>query len=65
MIVWINGPFGAGKTQTAFELHRRLGDSFVYDPENMGYFIRKNVPPTIKRDDFQDYPVWRVLNFTY
>ena len=36
MVIWLNGAFGAGKTQTAYELHRRLPDSFVYDPENAG-----------------------------
>lgn len=29
VLVWINGPFGGGKTQTAFELHRRLSGSMV------------------------------------
>ena len=24
MLVWINGPFGGGKTQTAHEIRRRL-----------------------------------------
>lgn len=59
MIIWINGAFGAGKTQTAYELHRRLPDSYVYDPENIGYFIRKNLPPALCEGDFQDYPMWR------
>lgn len=59
MIIWINGAFGAGKTQTAYELHRRLADSFVYDPENVGYFIRKNIPKSLSMGDFQDYPMWR------
>jgi len=63
MILWINGAFGAGKTQTAYELHRRLPDSFVYDPENAGYFIRKNVPKRIALSDFQDYPMWRETNY--
>ncbi len=43
MIIWINGAFGSGKTQTAFELKRHLQDAFVYDPENIGYFIRENI----------------------
>ena len=65
MIIWINGAFGAGKTQTAFELHRRLEKSFVYDPENIGFFIKKNMPSSIKnKGDFQDYEVWRELNFS-
>lgn len=64
MIIWINGAFGAGKTQTAYELHRRLPDSYVYDPENAGFFIRKNLPPSLHVDDFQDYPMWREMNRT-
>ncbi|MBU5593509.1 AAA family ATPase [Clostridium sp. MSJ-4] len=65
MIIWINGAFGAGKTQTAFELHRRIENSFVYDPENLGSFISKNIPSSIKKKgDFQDYEVWRELNFS-
>lgn len=45
MIIWLNGAFGAGKTQTAYELRRRLPGSYVYDPENAGFFIRDNLPP--------------------
>lgn len=63
MIIWINGAFGAGKTQTAFELHRRIPDSFVYDPENAGYFIQKNIPKSIRKSDFQDFPEWREVNY--
>lgn len=62
MIIWINGAFGAGKTQAAYELCRRLPDSYVYDPENVGYFIRKNLPPVLCEGDFQDYPMWRGMN---
>ena len=62
MIIWINGAFGAGKTQTAYELHRRLKDSYVYDPENAGYFIRDNIPSEIGTEDFQDHPMWRSFN---
>ena len=32
MIIWLNGAFGAGKTQTAWELRRRMADAYVYDP---------------------------------
>jgi hypothetical protein len=64
MIIWVNGAFGSGKTQTAYELNRRIPNSFVYDPENLGFFITKNIPLSIKKDDFQDYPIWRELNFS-
>ena len=51
MIIWLNGAFGSGKTQTAFELQRRLPNAYVFDPENAGYFIRKNVPVSLSADD--------------
>jgi hypothetical protein len=62
MIIWLNGAFGIGKTQTAFELHSRIPDSFVFDPEQIGFSLRKVIPSQMHRD-FQDYPVWR--EFTY
>lgn len=64
MIIWINGAFGSGKTQTAFELHRRLPNSFVYDPENVGFYIRKNIPNELNKEDFQNYTIWREFNFS-
>lgn len=63
MILWINGAFGSGKTQTAFELNRILPNSYVYDPENVGYFLRKNQPKSMQIDNFQDEPLWREFNF--
>lgn len=64
MIIWINGAFGAGKTQSAFELNRRIENSYVYDPENVGYFIQKNMPQSIHKSDFQHYPMWRSFNYS-
>lgn len=64
MIIWINGAFGSGKTQTSYELHRRIPNSVVYDPENIGFFINKNIPKEISKGDFQDYIIWRELNYT-
>ncbi|MDR0906702.1 MAG: AAA family ATPase [Oscillospiraceae bacterium] len=63
MIIWLNGAFGSGKTSAAFELNRRLENSFVYDPENIGYFIRRNAPKVFSRGDFQDIPLWRETNY--
>lgn len=62
MIIWLNGAFGAGKTQTAYTLQRRMRGAYVYDPENAGYFIRQNIPPPVHEADFQDYPMWRAFN---
>ncbi|MBW4719207.1 AAA family ATPase [Saccharothrix obliqua] len=58
MIIWLNGGFGAGKTTLAAELHRRLPDAVVYDPEDVGVMLWRWLPPN---EDFQDLPSWREL----
>jgi predicted kinase len=58
VIIWLNGAFGAGKTTLAAELHRRLPDAVVYDPEEVGLMLWKWVPPN---GDFQHLPSWREL----
>lgn len=58
MLIWINGPFGGGKTHTAFELHRRLPGSVVSDPEHLGIGLHRMLPRHARRD-FQDFPAWR------
>ena len=63
MIIWLNGAFGAGKTQTAYELHRRIPGSYIYDPEQVGYFIHKNIPNELTNRDFQDHTIWRQFNY--
>jgi adenylate kinase family enzyme len=63
MIIWINGTFGSGKTTTAYELQKRLKNSFVFDPESFGFVLMRNVPKEISKDDFQDYQIWRDTNY--
>ena len=58
VIIWINGGFGAGKTTLAEELHRRLPDAVVYNPEDVGLMLWKWMRPN---DDFQHLPSWREL----
>ncbi|MFF2849840.1 AAA family ATPase [Streptomyces sp. NPDC058001] len=58
MLLWINGPFGGGKTQTAHEIQRRLPGSVVCDPELLGFGLHRMMPPEL-RGDFQDLPAWR------
>ncbi|KOT55554.1 MULTISPECIES: AAA family ATPase [Streptomyces] len=58
MLLWINGPFGGGKTQTAYEIRRRLPGSVVCDPEHVGFGLHRMAPPAL-RGDFQDFPAWR------
>jgi AAA domain len=59
VIVWINGAFGAGKTTLADELSGRLPDAVFFDPEYVGYILRRWVP--VPTGDFQDLPSWREL----
>nr|ADZ45340.1 kinase [Streptomyces sp. NRRL 30471] len=60
MIIWINGPFGSGKTTLAQEFVERFPGHRIYDPELVGYLVRDMVgePPS---GDFQDAPIWRSL----
>lgn len=63
MIIWINGAFGSGKTSVSKELNKRLENSYVYDPEEAGFFIRDNIPSDMKNNDFQDFHLWRQFNY--
>lgn len=58
MLLWINGPFGGGKTQTAHEIQRRLPGSVICDPEHAGFGLRRTLPPEL-RGNFQDLTSWR------
>ena len=53
VIIWLNGGFGAGKTTLAEELHGRLPDAVVYDPEDVGIMLWKWIEPN---GDFQHLP---------
>ncbi|MGW4271932.1 AAA family ATPase [Streptomyces seoulensis] len=58
MLLWINGPFGGGKTQTAHEIRRRLPGSVICDPEHAGFGLRRMFPPHL-RGDFRELTAWR------
>jgi len=58
VLLWINGPFGGGKTATAYELHRRLDQSIVCDPEHLGYGLHRMLPSDL-RTNFQSFAAWR------
>ena len=60
MIIWINGPFGAGKTTLAKRLRDRRSKSLIFDPEEIGFVVKETVPMPASGDS-QELPLWRGL----
>ena len=65
-VVLINGAFGVGKSTVAHALHRRVKGSRLYDPERIGYVLRR-LPhwfpgSAAKLDDYRTSRAWRALN---
>lgn len=58
MIVWINGPFGVGKTTTAKRLAQLVPGAHVVNPEKVGTMIRAVVPKAFQQRDFQQDSLW-------
>jgi hypothetical protein len=58
VLIWLNGPNGVGKTQAAFELHRRLPRSFVCDPEHLSLGLRRMLPQGMGSDP-RAQALWR------
>lgn len=65
MILWINGPFGAGKTTLAELLVDRMPDAHLIDTERIGYLLQPVLESHRPVKDFQDWPAWRALVVTY
>ncbi|HXP20299.1 MAG TPA: AAA family ATPase [Streptosporangiaceae bacterium] len=59
VLIWLNGPHGVGKTQVAFDLHRRLPGSVVCDPEHLVDGLRRMLPEKELRTDLRGVPLWR------
>lgn len=59
MILWLNGPYGVGKSTLAEALHQQLPGSFVFDAEQVGNAILDNMPETFYHETFEEYPLWR------
>jgi hypothetical protein len=61
MILFINGPFGVGKSSVARVLVRKAPHSRLYDPEVIGAVLHRALGPFGKVEDYQDYALWRPL----
>jgi hypothetical protein len=58
VIVWLNGPFGVGKTTVAAELVRRRPAARAYDPEKLGWMLKRTVG-MLRPGDYQNLRLWR------
>jgi hypothetical protein len=60
MLIWLNGTFGVGKTSLAFEMQALHPNALIFDPEEIGFGLRRAHKP-MPNGDFQDIPLWREL----
>jgi hypothetical protein len=60
VILWLNGPFGGGKTTTARTMVANAPGMCLFDPETVGYMLLANLADRPVAD-FQDLPAWRML----
>lgn len=59
MIIWINGPYGVGKSSLAEKLHECNQHSFIFDAEAVGNAVRDNLPKELFNGYiFEGYPLW-------
>ena len=63
MIIMINGAYGVGKTSTAGLLKTKLANSMIYDPEEIGFMLRKVLEPNNLdvAEDFQHIKLWPAI----
>ncbi|MFV2145603.1 AAA family ATPase [Isoptericola sp. G70] len=58
MILWLNGPFGVGKSTCTRLLLQHDPQARQYNPERLGWLLQRTVG-LVRPGDFQDRPVWR------
>ncbi|MFJ6136257.1 AAA family ATPase [Kitasatospora sp. NPDC092286] len=61
MIVFVNGPFGVGKSTTVGILADDLPDALVIDPEKVGHMLWSQLPDRMRTEEFELEPVWPPL----
>jgi len=58
-IIWINGPYGVGKSTLAEKLHELNPNSFIFDAEEVGNAVRGNIPKELFNGYiFENYNLW-------
>jgi len=65
VILFLNGPFGVGKSTAAELIVERILRAAVYDPEIVGAFVwhlTRDMDADVEgRNDFQDHPLWEPM----
>lgn len=65
MILFLNGPFGVGKSTVAEIVVKRIPSAVVFDPEVVGAFVwhlTRDIDEDVEgRNDFQDHPLWEPM----
>ncbi|MEV6818512.1 AAA family ATPase [Nocardiopsis dassonvillei] len=57
-IVFVNGPFGVGKTSVVDLLSQRLTEAIVVDPEKVGHMLWAQLPVGLRQEEFEIEPLW-------
>ncbi|WP_051028829.1 MULTISPECIES: AAA family ATPase [Nocardia] len=60
MIIWLNGPYGVGKTESADALVEADPTWHRFDPEKVGFLVLSQLQD-FGYDDFQHLSAWRKL----
>jgi predicted kinase len=57
--IWLNGPFGVGKSSLARGVVRLHPNARLIDPERIGHGLRRRSPEARASSDFRQLPQWR------
>ncbi|MFJ5549146.1 AAA family ATPase [Streptomyces sp. NPDC093225] len=60
-VVWINGPFGCGKSTVTRHLAALLPGALVVDPEDVGHMLWRQLPGALREEEFELEPLWAPL----
>ncbi|MCX4684015.1 AAA family ATPase [Kitasatospora purpeofusca] len=61
MFVFVNGPFGVGKSTTTALLAERLPQALVINPEAIGHMLWAQLPEALRTEEFELEPLWPPL----
>lgn len=64
MIIFVNGPFGVGKTTAVAELNKLIPDALIIDPEKVGHMLWAQLPEVLRTEEFELEPISQALTRT-